>query len=192
MISPSEFTDQELVALLNRGNQIAYTEIYNRYKLLMYTHVYKKLGNREEASDVIQELFTMLWKNHKTIHITSSLSGYLYTAARNSVLNIIEHRGVQSRYVDSLGQFAGSFVAITDHLIREKQMSALIEKEIAALPKKMREVFELSRKSHLSHREIAAQLDISEQTVTKQIKNALKILRTRLGSILFLINFIQF
>ena len=189
MIIPSECTDQELVAMLNNGDQIAYTEIYNRYKLLLYTHVYKKLGNREESRDVIQELFTTLWKNHKTIQISSSLSGYLYTAARNSVLNSIEHKGVRSRYVDSLGAFANKFVAVTDHLIREKQMNMLIEKEIAALPKKMREVFELSRKSHLSHREIAARLDISEQTVTKQIKNALKILRTRLGSILFLIQF---
>lgn len=64
---------------------------------------------------------------------------------------------------------------------------ALIEKEIDALPPKMREVFKLSRQHHLSHSQIAAKLDISEQTVSKQITNALKILRTRLGITLYLL-----
>jgi RNA polymerase sigma-70 factor (ECF subfamily) len=45
----------------------------------------------------------------------------------------------------------------------------------------MREVFELSRKQHLSHKEIAEQLGISEKTVKSQVNNALKILRVKLG-----------
>jgi len=49
------------------------------------------------------------------------------------------------------------------------------------LPSKMRTVFELSRNEHLSHREIAFKLEISEQTVSKQITNALRILKLKLG-----------
>ena len=60
-------------------------------------------------------------------------------------------------------------------------MQALIEKEIAALPPKMREIFELSRKANLNYREIADRLNISDKTVKKQMSNALKILRSRLG-----------
>ncbi|MOA47112.1 RNA polymerase sigma factor [compost metagenome] len=44
----------------------------------------------------------------------------------------------------------------------------------------MKEVFELSRKNHLSHKEIADELGISEKTVKKQISNVLKILKVRL------------
>ncbi|MNT81059.1 RNA polymerase sigma factor [compost metagenome] len=62
----------------------------------------------------------------------------------------------------------------------------MIEKGIAELPPKMREVFELSRKHIMSHKEIAEQLNISEQTVRKQVNNALKILRSKLGMTLFL------
>jgi RNA polymerase sigma-70 factor (ECF subfamily) len=60
-------------------------------------------------------------------------------------------------------------------------MEELIEKEIAALPPKMREVFELSRKANLNYREISEKLNISDNTVKKQMSNALKILRSRLG-----------
>lgn len=50
----------------------------------------------------------------------------------------------------------------------------------------MQEVFSLSRKGYLSHKEIAADLNLSEQTVKKQVNNALRILRTRLGLLVFL------
>jgi len=52
------------------------------------------------------------------------------------------------------------------------------------LPPKMRTVFELSRKEGLSHKEIAEQLNITEQSVRSHIKGALKILRPRLGFII--------
>jgi RNA polymerase sigma-70 factor (ECF subfamily) len=57
----------------------------------------------------------------------------------------------------------------------------MIEKEMAALPSGMQKIFELSRREHLSHREIAAQLNISEETVKKQVNNALRILRSKLS-----------
>ncbi len=75
----------------------------------------------------------------------------------------------------------------TDFLIRENDLKNLIEKEIQALPPRMKEVFQLSRKDKLSHKEIANLMDISEQTVSTQIKKALRILRVRLGLITFLI-----
>jgi RNA polymerase sigma-70 factor (ECF subfamily) len=62
---------------------------------------------------------------------------------------------------------------------------ALVEKEIASLPPQMRKIFELSRNGCLSHQEIAVLLDISPLTVRKQVQNALKLLRTRLGAGLF-------
>jgi RNA polymerase sigma-70 factor (ECF subfamily) len=66
-------------------------------------------------------------------------------------------------------------------------MLLIIEKEIADLPAKMREVFELSRKTFLSHKEIAGQLDLSEKTVRNQVNNALKVLRVKLGIFVFLL-----
>jgi RNA polymerase sigma-70 factor (family 1) len=179
--------ERELVDLLRSGDQAAYTEIYNRYSWLLHTHAYKKLGDREAANDVIQELFASLWTKRETVFLNTTLAGYLYTAVRNRILNMIEHQQVETKYIDSMMEFSAEYTAVTDHLIREKQMMSIIDKEIAALPPKMRAVFELSRKSHLSHKEIAEQLDISEQTVTKQIKNALKILKARLPVMFYFI-----
>ena len=187
MISLTNASDQYLVELLREGSSEAYIEIYNRYKWLLHTHAYKKLGDREATNDLIQELFTSLWMKRSDLSVTSTLSAYLFTAVRNRVLNIMAHDSVQSKYLDSLLAYANRYETPTDHLVREKQLMVIIEKEIAALPPKMRDVFELSRKSHLTHKQIAEHLHISEQTVTKQIKNALSILRKRLGVWLYIL-----
>nr|WP_121273534.1 RNA polymerase sigma-70 factor [Pedobacter schmidteae] len=179
-------SDVELVSLLKHGDRLAFTEIYSRYKIVLHTHAYKWMRDREEAMDIIHELFAVLWDKRESVQFDSSLSGYLYVSLRNKIFNRVSKRKFESQYIDSLQEFIDKGDCVTDHLVREKQLTALIEKEITALPHKMREVFELSRKSNLSHKEIAEQLQISEQTVRKHIQHALRILKSKLGLLFFL------
>lgn len=183
--------DQALVTLLRQGDKEAYTIIYDRYKNLLYSHAYRKLGDPEEVKDVLQELFTNLWNKRADIPVTMNLSGYLYAGIRNRVLNLLSHKQVESKYITSLQQFIEDEAYTTDLAIREKEFAALIQKEIDMLPPKMREVFLLSRKEYLTHQEIADKLSISEQTVAKQVTNALRILRVRFGTLVILLFFTQ-
>jgi RNA polymerase sigma-70 factor (ECF subfamily) len=178
----STVSDHELISLFIKGDEAAYTEIYNRFKGILHLHAYKKLGNLEEAKDVVQELFTAIWNNRNEMPQTDNLSGYLYQSLRNRIFNMIAHKKVEAKYIDSISQFFNEGYVITDHLVREKELHSRIEAEISNLPLKMQQVFLLSRKSYLSHKEIAEKLSISESTVKNQIKNALKILRSKLGT----------
>jgi RNA polymerase sigma-70 factor (ECF subfamily) len=186
MIDYNQLVDQELVILLNKGDQMAYAQIYDRYKFILHAHAVNKLRDREEARDIIQEVFTYLWSKREEIRLSGNLSGYLYGAVRHAILNKIARKQVQEKYFDSLKVFSEQESVVTDHRIRENQFSEYIEKEIGLLPPKMRAVFELSRKEHLSHKEIAWKLEISEQTVSKQITNALRILKVKLGVLICL------
>lgn len=182
-------SDAELVDLLKSGDQLAYTEIYDRYILILLNHAYNKTRDREEAKDIVHEVFTTLWARRENFNCQSNLSGYLYAAVRNNILNQVVHNDVKGKYLASIAQFINynNSQVITDHLVREHQLSSIIEKEIAELPPKMREVFELSRKQHFSHKQIAEMLEISEQTVSKHVTNALRILRVRLGIFIYLL-----
>ena len=179
--------DLELYALLKAGDKVAYTEIYNRYFSLLYLHALKRLRDEEAARDLIQDLFTTLWVKREVLTTRSNLSNYLYTAVRNGVFNFIAHQKVASKYINELPDKIEPSECMTDHLARERQLTALIEKEIAELPEKMREIFLLSRVEGLSHKEIAERLGISELTVKTQVKNALRILRGKLGFIIYFI-----
>jgi len=179
----SKYSDKELTDLLKSGDQPAFTEIYNRYWSVMYAHVYKMLRDREEAKDVIQEIFSKLWLKATEIRSNQNLAGFLYVAARNRVLNLMEQNRVRNDYVKSIASFVSEIdPSAIDH-VDEKKIIQIIEQEILNLPPKMREIFEMSRKENLSHKEIAEKLNISDQTVKKQVQNALKIIRPKISNL---------
>lgn len=187
MIDYNTLSDEELFIALKSKDNSAYTQIFDRYWSVLFLHAFQMLKDEEEARDIIQELFAVLWQKADSTDITISLSSYLYRSVRNRVLDCIKRRKVMTDYLQSLKDFMDEGVYETDGLIREKQLAEAIENEIAALPPKMRLVFELSRKKHLSYSEIAKELGVTEHTVKSQISNALRILRSKFGSISVLI-----
>lgn len=181
-------TDEALLPLLQEGDREAYTEIYNRYQVPLYIFAYNRLKDREEAKDIIHELFLKLWTDRTALQITGRLSVYLYTAVRNRIINSITHQQIANRYIDSFLSYVEQVDhQSADHLARHNDLQAFIEKEIASLQPRMREVFELSRHTSLSRREIAGKLGISEETVKSHMHNALKVLKARLGDLFFLV-----
>jgi RNA polymerase sigma-70 factor (family 1) len=187
MLKYCGLSDLELSDLLKSGDHHAYSEIYTRYKGPLYIHAYNKLRNREEAKDLVQELFTVLWNKRETLLLTDNLASYLYGAVRNRVFRIIGRKGIESSYITSIQESVNKSNCITDHRVRESLLQKMIDREIASLPPKMKEVFLMSRKDNLSHKEIADKLGIAEPTVKKQVNNALKTLRVKLGLFAYLI-----
>ncbi|GAA4302323.1 RNA polymerase sigma factor [Aestuariibaculum suncheonense] len=186
-----EITDKNLFSLIRKGDHRAYTELYNRYSPVLYAHILRRLNDREEAKDIIHELFTYIWVNRMKIQIEGHPSGYLYTAVRNRVIKVISRRIVATKHVDMHRPSPYNNIA-SDYLIRENQLRDLIEKEIESLPPRMQEIFLLSREKFLTHKEIACELNISELTVKKQVANAIKVLRTKFDLIINIFFFVPF
>ncbi|WP_316812555.1 RNA polymerase sigma-70 factor [Pedobacter heparinus] len=191
MTTYSSYTDQELTALLRAGNHQAFTEVFNRYSSLLYAHAFNKLRDEADARDVVQEMFIALWAKHDHLDAGNNLSGYLYMAVRNAIFNLVKHKKVVSAYAETFTKINQQITAPTDYLIRERQFAAMIENEIAALPPRMRAVFDLRRHENLSNKEIAERLGIAESTVADQMKKALRILKPKIGLILVLISWMD-
>jgi RNA polymerase sigma-70 factor (family 1) len=186
MTEYKNLSDDKLINLLKESDHSAYNEIYHRYFYLTYVHAYKKLRDEEQAKDIVQDVFATLWFKRDFNLPQSNLAGYLFTAVRNKVFDLFAHEQVKTKHIDSLKDYLSRNAnQPTDHLIRENQLKAYIDKEIQALPPKMRIIFEMSRNEHLTHKEIADSLNTTENNVTTQISNALRILRTKLGMIAF-------
>jgi len=186
--------DEEVLISFQQGDDSAYEIIYDRYWAVLYRHARKMLQNDEEAKDVVQEVFMMLWTKLSTLGINQPLAAFLYAATRNKVLDYIKHSKVKAKYFASLKHEMESQLQPPDGLVRERQLAQQIESEIQFLPPKMREIFVMSRREYKSYKEISEYLQISDKTVKKQVSNALHILRARLGTFLFLIlfNFIYY
>lgn len=161
---------------------MAFTEIYDRYAPLIYQKVEKILRDEAASKDLVQEVFIHLWEKGSGLDIQSNLGGYLYIAARSRVFQLIRRGKVRSDYLASLSQFASEVSMETLELLDERELGRILQQEISRLPEKMRQIFEMSRIQNLSHAEIAASLGLSPETVKKQVHNALKVLRGKLGS----------
>ncbi|RQO79081.1 RNA polymerase sigma-70 factor [Pedobacter sp. KBW01] len=179
------FTDSQLVTLLRDGDHLAYTQIYERYYYLMFSFSFKKLRDKDLAKDFVQDLFTKLWFKRETILENGNLSQFLYISLKTSMLNFFAHEKVEAKYIEVLKGLASEpKTDYADNKIRERQLAEYIEMQIQNLPKKMKEIFMLSRKEHFTNKEIASKLDTTESNVSHQISNAVKILKAKLNILL--------
>ncbi|MDO3693330.1 RNA polymerase sigma-70 factor [Wenyingzhuangia sp. chi5] len=176
--------DDILFNLLKNDDQLAYTELFERYSVILVNHAYKMLGDRDDANDIVQELFLSIWNKRRDLILTGSLSSYLYKATKNKILNHIAHEKVVARYADSISNFIENDYVFADSKIREEELHAIITKEIDLLPDKMRQVFLLKKVEELPYEEIAHKLNITDKTAKQQVYNALKKLRERLHPLL--------
>jgi len=183
-----DFSENELCDLLKSGDYEAFSEIYERYSLQLLSHALRKCQDDDYAKDLLQEVFTMLWQNRETLDIRKSLSGYLATSIKYSFFKNLRHEEVKEKHSPSLAEFISSSSnnVTADHLIRRKQLEAIIENEVMALPPKMREIYEKYFVEGLSQKEIATELELSEKTVARQVYNIRERLRKKLPLIIYL------
>jgi len=184
MSAYTKFSDHDLLRLLSSGEKDAFNEIYERYVGLLYVYAFKLTNDNEDANDIVQEVFLSLLTK-TDLQIKKTLSSYLYSAIRYKVFDLFSHKKVRAGYLESFQEFIDKGEHLTDNYIREKELAALVEKEIGLLPPKMRQIFESSRKAALSQKQIAEKFNISEKTVKKQINNSIKILKLKLDKLIF-------
>jgi RNA polymerase sigma-70 factor (family 1) len=185
----SSHTDLELTVLLKEGNAGAYTELFDRYQPLLFIYAYKLIKDKDEAADLVQEVFLYLWDKRKTLQLNISLLPYLYSAVRYKFFNLLDKQKVRADYAASLSKYMQEGVPLTDHYIREKEMEKLIQQQIALLPAKLREIYELSRIANMTTLQIAEALGMPEKTVKNKLSLAVTQLKVKLG-LLTLLDFI--
>ncbi|WP_316814488.1 RNA polymerase sigma factor [Pedobacter nyackensis] len=183
----NKYSDSELVEQFRSGDDTAFKEIYTRYNKLLYIFAAKKLEEENEAMDVVQDVFVWMLNNRDKILLKTSLSSYLYKSVLNKVFDIFRHQKTIRKYIDKGDYFIDVDSNETDYLIRERDIKNMIDREIATMPSRMREVYELKHKQRLDTTQIAEQLNISEHTVNVHLQRSLKHLKNKLGLVFYVL-----
>jgi len=179
-------SDNRLIELLRESDHPAFEEIYRRYYPLMLNFAFRKLFDTDLSKDFVQELFTNIWYRRELISESGNFASFLYTSLRSRIFDYFDHQNVESKYFEALQHaFRQTNNSQTDFLARERSMNDYIERQIMSLPKKMSAVFQMSRKEHLSHKQIAVKLNTTEENVSKHITRALKSLKAKLTTWIF-------
>jgi RNA polymerase sigma-70 factor (ECF subfamily) len=134
----------------------------------------------QAIEEIVEDVFVALWEDRHQLHI-EHIKTYLFSATRYRALNYLRDRQRQTTLLETWMQDAwqqkqGQEILNYDELIPQ------LQKAIDILPKRCREIFELSRKEQLTYRQIAQNLHISNKTVESQMSIALRKIRDYFAS----------
>jgi RNA polymerase sigma-70 factor (ECF subfamily) len=176
-----------LIERLRAGEEEAFSDIYNTYAPSLTSFAAARLTSLEEANDIIHDLFVHLWQDRENININISLSAFLFTAIRYRIIDHIRKNSSRKKYAEQIAKIPVHAQEETENKIFEKELREKLDHAINQLSPRTKEVFRLSRFEHLSVREIALKMNVSEQTVKNQLTTALAQLRSLLGKVMFVL-----
>lgn len=169
----SKSEEDNLFILMASGNQEAFNTLFLNYFPKIKKFITHMLKDVVTAEDLSQDIFIKIWEQREKLSSLNSVNGYMYTMARNAVLNEIKKQNIINRYnmYESLQQ--EQMVSVEDEL-SAKEIEFLIELTVNKMPEKRRMVYELSRMEGLSNEEIGIKLNITKKTVENHLNLALK------------------
>lgn len=184
----------ELIQKLKAGDSAAFETLFGLYAGKLFYFVNKYLDLKEEAEEIVQDVFLNLWKHKKEIRSEKAFKSYLYQIALNNIRNYFNKKLVQEKHKQLIAQnYLFEKESDADELDYESVIKK-VDQLINQLPPKRKEIFLLSRKEGLDISEIANYLNISEATVKNQITSAVAFLKkaakeSGLSNSLFLVLF---
>lgn len=175
-----ELSDSELIEVVLRQNREAYQELFDRYNRKLFVYILHLVGNREEAEDILQNVFTKTYNNIKKFDQTRKFSSWIYRIAHNEAVNYLKRKN--KRYTVSWEDVTMSKdkldIASTEMPIEEKWLHEEVTKEIHdsldKLPPKYKEILTMRYYQEYSYEKIGKILGKPVNTVGTLINRAKK------------------
>ena len=190
-VTPHKYDDQVLLNQLHDGNSSAFEILFDKYWEFAFSNAYKRIKNSEDAKDIVQEIFTHIWQNRKSLHI-KNMPAYLHVAVRNRVFKLVASQKNTHPFFDIFDNLELETPGADARLLW-KEFKNSYEVLIQTLPPKRQEIFRLRFHDDLTTQDIAKNLAITRKTVQNQIGKALETLKVSLTQPLsILLIFIEF
>ena len=173
------WNEPALVKRLQQDDELAFGQLYERYHQPVFRFSMAFVHQREEASEIVQNVFLKVWQHRHRIDPTRPLEPYLYTIAKNESLQCLKkiaREALQKKALSSTPAFSPS----ADHDLIFAEYQALADEAIRTLPPKRQLIFQMFRQEGKSHREIAQAMGVSLPTVRSQLAEATKAVKTYL------------
>jgi RNA polymerase sigma-70 factor (family 1) len=163
---------------IREGNLSAYYQVFEEYHLKLYRYIYKYTRSAYYADETVQLSFIKLWEKRAGLSEEYSISAQLFRIAKSILIDLMRKEKIRDTQ-----ELSDTFIsgACGDENFMYKEAVRNMLSAIDELPPQSRQVFTLSRLNHLSHKEIGAQLSISQKTIETHISKAIKYLRKSLS-----------
>jgi len=174
LLNRGQNRDDTLVSQVRNGSIQSFRILYDRYNRKVFLFSRKYLREKQDAEDVLNEVFLKIWENRHSLKTETSFQSYLFTIAYN---NIRKRYLKKSKEEENIRKFASEYVLETSGDEEQLDYNLFIrklDKLAAQLPDRRKEIFLLRYRQDLKNKEIAQRLDLTEQFVKNQLSIARK------------------
>lgn len=171
---------EEVFAKIKNGDQGAFEQVFRMFYMPLCDYAVMILGDQAEAEDVVQDLFTYLWRSRQEVRVQESVKSYLFTSVRFRALNVLKHKMIERKHGASLMAFIED-LQNSGYSEEEMQRVEQIKEVLQTLPAQCRTVFTMSCLDGKKYKEIADELGISVNTVKSHVMKAYRDIRARVG-----------
>lgn len=165
--------DEKLLNKIQTGDEAAFQLLFEKYYQQLCYSAYKICADEHKSKDLAQEVFLDIWKRRANLNIHTSFQAFLRRAVTYKAIDYVRAQKLDMKETIDLG----SAPERSHQNLELNELKELIHRTAEKLPERCRIIFFMSRFEEMSHKEIAAKLEISEKTIENQITKALKILR---------------
>jgi RNA polymerase sigma-70 factor (family 1) len=187
-----DLNDEMLIASWQQGSEQAFEYIYKKYVLSLTKIAMQKIDDKETAEEMVHDAFMHLYQKKSNLPVIKSISAFLYIIIKRNLLDLYRHKEVVAKYQRyqqyQLNQNQQCTINSSFTLFETKELEKQLEEEIDNIPQKSRTVFKMRRENEMSNKEIAQQLNISENTVEQQhMRKAIRRLKVAFNTELIII-----
>ena len=179
--------DPKLLARVVKGDQQAFSQLYDQSNTLLYSMALRILGNREEAAELLQEVYLEVWRKVARYDVGRGTPiAWLITLTRSRAIDRLRARGSRAHHQVSESLDGPSATQVADRnpgpleAHADQELRGLVGGALAGLPQAQQQAIELAYYEGLSHMEIAARLNQPLGTVKTRIKLGMSKLRENL------------
>ncbi|MGF1635693.1 MAG: RNA polymerase sigma factor [Cyclobacteriaceae bacterium] len=178
-------SDEKLLKLIASDNENALEVLIDRYMEPLCKFSFSILNSKEEAEEVVADVFIKLWQNRRSIVLQGELKNYLFSAVKNQSLNYIK-KNAKHKHLDvekpELIQLYSSYEA--DSALCFDELQDNIKALLSTLPRQQKIVLSLHGIDGFSLDEIATILNISKNTAYNHLHLAVKFIANKFNSVL--------
>lgn len=168
------YNDKELLEQITRGNSKAFKVLHDMHASNMFLYAFHVIKNKEVCEDIIQNIFINIWSKRKEVKIIN-IKSYLFRAVKYQIFNYFRNQKFTKEDITRMNIVDVSIDA--SKKMEYHELEKAIHNSVIKLPKRCKEIFELSRYQYKSNKEISEELEISLQAVKNQISKALAFIK---------------
>jgi RNA polymerase sigma-70 factor (family 1) len=174
-------SEDELLILLQNGNEEAFARLFNMYRGSIYTVACKFLKSPVLAEEIVQDVFLKIWFKRSEMGGIKDFNAYLFIMARNFIFDRIKKIAYETAAKVQLKD-EPFCINDTEHLVRQHQCQQLLQQAIELLPPQQKKIYLLAKDNGMSHEKIASEMKLSKLTVKTHMSKALQNIRKYLST----------